>query len=140
MSNLCTAESYTGPIEAHLARGRLEAEGIPAFVIHEHHIWANWTLSQALGGIKLQVPVAELERARLVLDHHREGRYAQPLDELFADLPRDVCARCGSAQLATRFRIGPLLLVFATLFTLSIIFPVRRDRHRCVACGHAWAR
>ena len=55
MAEFVTIASFTSPLEAHMARGRLEAEGIPAFIAHENHIWAEWFLSNALGGVKVQV-------------------------------------------------------------------------------------
>ena len=65
--------AYSNPLEAHLAKGRLEAEGIPASLAHEHHVWANWVYSQAPGGVKVQVPAEYAERAARVLDAHNRG-------------------------------------------------------------------
>lgn len=48
---LVTIERCTDPIQAHTLLGRLEAEGIRAFVAHEHHVWANWFMSDALQGV-----------------------------------------------------------------------------------------
>lgn len=45
MPTFKTVDSYTSPIDAYLAKGRLEAEGIPAFVAHDNHVWANWMYS-----------------------------------------------------------------------------------------------
>ena len=59
---LITVATFTDPLEAHIVRGRLEAEHIECFVMHEHHIWANWFLSTALGGVKLQVRPEDVRR------------------------------------------------------------------------------
>ena len=53
--------------EAHILRGRLEAEGIPAFVQHEHHVTLDWFISNALGGVRLQMPVEHAQAAIDVL-------------------------------------------------------------------------
>lgn len=37
--------AYTNSIEAHLARRRLEAECVPTFTCHEHHIWGKESAS-----------------------------------------------------------------------------------------------
>ena len=46
--------------------GLLQAEGITAFVAHEHHIGNNWPLSTALGWTKVQVLPEELGRPGLL--------------------------------------------------------------------------
>ena len=61
--HLVTVGSYTDPIQAHIAGGRLESEGIPVVIADEHLIWGNWMLSNALGGVKLQVPFSRAEQA-----------------------------------------------------------------------------
>jgi len=52
---LTTIASYSFPYEAHIARAKLESEGIPAFVADEHTISMQWLYSNALGGVRLQV-------------------------------------------------------------------------------------
>ena len=46
MPELVTIERFTTPWEAHVSRGLLESEGIPASLADEHQIWANGTLSK----------------------------------------------------------------------------------------------
>ena len=64
------ASFHTIP-EAAVARGRLEAEGIPCMVADEHLVQADWLYAIALGGIRLRVPAAQASRARCILatDH-----------------------------------------------------------------------
>jgi putative signal transducing protein len=60
--------SFTGTGEAAIARGMLEAEGIPAVLRNEHLVAIAWPLSQATGGVSLAVPARDAERARRLLD------------------------------------------------------------------------
>ena len=53
--------------EAHAIRVRLESEGIPVFLFDEFTITMDWLLSNAIGGVKVQVPDPFLERARTIL-------------------------------------------------------------------------
>ena len=138
MARLVTVGSFTGPIEAHLAKGRLEAEGIPAFVAHEHHVWANWVYSNALGGIKIQVPAEAADQAEAILREHTGGEYESALGEEFADIKDNSCPYCGSNDFKSQIPIAPLLLVILTLGLLSIIFPLRRENHTCLKCGSKW--
>ena len=64
---LVTVAVFVSPHEAGMAKGELEAYGIPAYVADEFAIGANPLLSNALGGIKVQVPAPFVEEARKVL-------------------------------------------------------------------------
>lgn len=52
---------------AHIAKGSLEAEGIPCHIADEHLVQTDWLYSIAVGGIKLQVDEEFAERALAVL-------------------------------------------------------------------------
>lgn len=64
---LVTVASYWLPYEAHLARSKLEAEGIPAALADEHTIEAQWLFSNALGGVKVMVHPLYADAARAIL-------------------------------------------------------------------------
>lgn len=138
MAKLVTVGTFTGPIEAHLAKGRLEAEGIPAFVAHEHHIWANWGFSHALGGVKLQVVSENAAQAEAILKEQIEGKYEAALKEEFPDIKDNACPKCGSKDFKNSIPFGLLVLVVLSLGLLAIIFPVRRENHTCLKCGSTW--
>lgn len=53
--------------EAHIALGRLEAEGINAWLADEHLVQTDWLYSIAVGGIKLQVNSEDAARASAIL-------------------------------------------------------------------------
>jgi len=59
--------SFGLPWEAHLAKARLEAEGIRAVLLDEQAISANPFYSPALGGVKLAVAAPDAARAREIL-------------------------------------------------------------------------
>ena len=65
---LVTVRSFWTEVEAHLAKNRLEAEGIPAFLADETTVSTAWHLGNAVGGVKLQVAEPDAERATVVLD------------------------------------------------------------------------
>jgi hypothetical protein len=138
MGELITVGAFTGPLEAHLAKGRLETEGIPAVVAHENHVWAAWMYSQALGGVKIQVARENAARARRVLASHVNGEYASALKQEFPDLRENACPACAAADFTSTVRLSAVLLIALTLGTVGIIFPLRRDRHRCRRCGARW--
>jgi hypothetical protein len=65
--NLVTVAKCSLPGEAHAIRVRLESEGIPVFLFDEFTIAMDWLLSNAIGGVKVQVSDYDLERAREIL-------------------------------------------------------------------------
>jgi uncharacterized protein (UPF0212 family) len=138
MSRFITVGAYNNPLEAHLAKGRLEVEGIPAYLAHEHHVWANWVYSQALGGVKVQVSAENAEDAVKILDAHNKGEFEESLEEIVPDIDENICPRCGSRKFQSKFPAGMIILVLLTLGLLSVIFPPRREHHTCVQCGFNW--
>lgn len=65
--SLRVVSSFASPLEAELAKGRLEAAGIPAALSDQHTVSIAWHLSQAVGGVKVKVAEEDEERAREVL-------------------------------------------------------------------------
>jgi hypothetical protein len=131
---MVTLESFTSPWDAHIVRALLESEGIPATVAHEGHIGLNWALSQALGGVKLQVPEAFAERAQQVLADYHAGKFEAALEEE-QHLPPDACTSCGSRDLQPIPAMPALALLAAFFAFFGVIFPPARAAKRCRACG-----
>ncbi len=73
--------SFTDPLEAQIALGRLQAEGIRAHLDDGHTTIANWEWRLAIGGAKLRVPAAQADEARSVLAALDAGEYALDADE-----------------------------------------------------------
>jgi Flp pilus assembly protein TadD len=65
--HLTTIVSSNYPVNLHILKGRLEAEGIPAFIADEEVITLYWLYATALGGAKLQVWRQDAERAAGIL-------------------------------------------------------------------------
>lgn len=67
MADFVTVAVFVNPHEMAVYRARLEWEGIECFAKDENVVSAHPFYSAAVGGIKLQVPPADLERARELL-------------------------------------------------------------------------
>jgi len=72
--------SFDNYIPAHLLLGRLEDEGINAWLKDEHTVTIDPLLTNAVGGIKLMVHVAQVDRAKALLAEW-ERASGQPLQE-----------------------------------------------------------
>lgn len=125
---MTTIAAFSKPEEAHLLRTRLEAVGIPAFVQDENIVQLNWLYSNAIGGVRVQVPDGEVDAAREFLD---------------ADAPRPapdavsvVCPACGSHDTAPDERARRLAFLSILLLHFPAVFP--RRRWRCASCRHSF--
>ena len=127
--------THTNPVEAHIVRGRLEAEGLVCAVLFEHHIWAKWSLSVALGGVRLVVPSNSASDAHEVMRKINSGEYERLLieEQGLSKLP---CPKCGSTNTAPH--IWPWKLALAFIFTVSLPIPYTSHLHSCDDCMHSW--
>lgn len=78
---LVTLTSYLTAAEAHILRARLEVDDIPAFVVDEHLVTANWFLSIAIGGVRVQVPQALFQQASIILQEVESEKLTKRTDE-----------------------------------------------------------
>lgn len=62
-----TVATYDNDMEAGYYQAMVEAEGIPVVVSDREVVAVEWQIHGAVGDIKLQVPLAEAERAREIL-------------------------------------------------------------------------
>lgn len=132
---LRTVSVHGSLIEAQIIRGRLECEGITAFVAFEHHIWANWLILIALGGARIQVPSGSTTTAAEVLTAIRAGEFEAALHEAGHTEEWSPCPRCGSASLS--HLAWPKRIAFLGL-VLGLTLPYTRLLTRCDSCAHRW--
>ncbi|MCW8884986.1 MAG: DUF2007 domain-containing protein [Motiliproteus sp.] len=125
---MVTIACFSLPIDAQIARAKLESEGIPAYVADEHTINMQWLYSDAMGGVRLQVPTSCVERARSLLQETNA-------DELVSDIDNSTpcCPFCGSQNLQAitegkRMAFGAFLLIGFPLWPF-------RHKQQCSNCG-----
>lgn len=128
---LVTIAQYRDLPEAGLAKSRLEAAGILCFLDNEYMVGLNWLYSNALGGVKLNVPEENAEEAREIIDEITEP-IAIDSEGL---LPDSACPACGATEIETKNYTRK----FAAL-TLLISLPMLLfwKRYSCKICGHRW--
>ena len=78
MDEFVTIATYDKSIDAHIALGRLAAEGIEAVLFDEQMVQMDWLYSIAVGGIKLRVARSDANAALQVL----ETDYSHALDDV----------------------------------------------------------
>jgi hypothetical protein len=76
LGNLYILTRAFDPTEAHLLRGLLESEGIPAFVADGNIVQNNQFLTIAVGFVRVLVPESRFEEALALLKRFRAGEFA----------------------------------------------------------------
>lgn len=125
---LVTVARFQHVLQAHVARTKLEAAGIGAFVADENIVTVNWLWVNLVGWVRLQVRQSDATRARRVLAR-------QPYDpRRRKSNPR--CPQCRSfdvyyARYAMRW-------VYLTFLILRMPLPIPKRKWICRNCGYEW--
>lgn len=118
---MVTVASFEDRLEALMARGALEAEGLHAVVLGEHH-----------GPIRLDVPADEADLARSIL-HADRSRDIDLMDSEGGSTDAiPTCSACGSASIQQASASLLSTIVFAMMGGRP------RRRWTCLTCGARW--
>lgn len=135
MNDFVTIATYDDYLSANFEKQKLLEHGIDCYLADENTVTIQWTLKNALGGIKLRVPALQTEEAIKVLNEKRE---ALPVDFKLEETENDlICPNCGSNNTATEKYSKSI----AGWTWLIIGFPITATpikHHRCFYCGHKW--
>ncbi|MBN1657459.1 MAG: hypothetical protein JXA93_03610 [Anaerolineae bacterium] len=123
-SGLVAIRIFAFPSEAEIARGRLEADGIPAVVTGTDIATAHWMLSNGTGGVKLCVRREDARDALAVLN------WDQDVIE-----PDVHCPACGSGDV--RHEKYDMRRVHLAIM-LKLPLRVKKERWTCRRCGANW--
>jgi hypothetical protein len=129
---LVTIRQFRDLPEALLAKGSLESAGIECFLADENLVRLDWFISNFIGGIKLNVHVADAANAQKLLDEPiLEGLYVQGIG--LYEQPR--CPKCNSLDVNFQELDRPIAYMSAFL---RVPMPVQRKGWRCHGCDAEW--
>ena len=132
LQQLGTVRQFRDLPEALLAKGCLESVGIECFLGDENLVRLDWFISNFIGGIKLNVKVADVENARKLLDEPiLEGIYVDGVG--LYEQPR--CPNCQSLDVNFKELNRPIAYMSAFL---RVPLPVQRRAWRCHSCDAEW--
>ena len=127
--------AFTSVHEATLAQSVLGGAGINVVLDDEHIVSMQWTLSNAVGGVKVLVAADRVEEAWQVLAN--EGLVdPEDIDQMLEGmpaLPGDACSACGSDQFDSVLPAKSLVVL--TWFLLGFPVGIPRRRRYCRRCG-----
>lgn len=133
---LVTLRSYRDPIDAELAKTRLESWGIHATIVDQHLASIQWLYSNAIGGVKVLVEQSDLEAAReALLDASGSEPPQTPPERVPAPSRGEACPACGARETRPS-RLQRNAAALSLLTNLPLVALQRR--WVCAACGHSW--
>lgn len=125
-----TVGQYQDLPEALISRAVLEEAGIRSFLSDENTVSVNWGISNAVGGIRLQVAAEDEAEARAVLSQPAPERF--PTDS--GEFVQPVCPTCGSTDVMANDHERK---VPAGSIPVNIPLP-HQVEWRCLQCDAVW--
>ncbi|MBW8361120.1 MAG: DUF2007 domain-containing protein [Kaistella sp.] len=136
MPSLVKFKYYNNSIEANRDKQILADHGLESFIANEQTIQSDWLLSQALGGIQLQVFDNDREKAEEILKNFLGNEEtALEVEHTILNPEFDfICPKCGSNHLYRDENPGGL-------FGISLLFlglPIKSKSHlyHCYHCNN----
>ena len=140
MPSLIQFKYYANSLEANRDKQILANNGLQSFIANEQTIQSDWLLSQALGGIQLQVFDNEKEKAEQILKDFLENEHTEiEVEHTISDPDFDfVCPNCGSNHLYRDENPGGLFGVSL----LFLGFPIKAPSHvyHCYHCNEEFEK
>lgn len=114
--------------DALLAKGQLDAAGIPSSLVDDNMVRMDWFYSNLIGGVKLFVKAEDEAEATEVLN--------QPIPDTFevegvGEFEQPRCPKCNSVDIS--FESLDKLPSYGSMW-LGVPIPVGANRWRCHAC------
>ncbi|MEM9142208.1 MAG: DUF2007 domain-containing protein [Bacteroidota bacterium] len=116
----CTIASFEYPADVQVLKGKLESEGIPVFLRDEHTLNSDPLISNAIGGVRLQVYKKDKEQAHAIYDQIR----AYALDDEGNPI---TCPNCKAQKSEAYYERKGL---FHKLFPFF-----EKRKYKCLNCG-----
>jgi len=134
MNSLVSIASYSNSLQANIVKGRLLAENIPATLANEQYINADWLLSNALGGVQIQVPAEYEQQARELIESIDNGQFDVSDDNKIDQL---LCPVCQSEDIQSNNIFWKTSFIVTN--TLHIPLPFSQHAYSCKQCQHEWS-
>lgn len=133
--DLVTVASFDTATEAHLARAKVEADGVPAFIVGADSMQMNPMFTFYPGmQVHLQVRRMDMDRAQELLSRDHD-EIASPESGF------DSCPRCGSHHIERTRITNRTYLAWGYIFVpVAILLGLLNRGWRCRECGNRWGR
>jgi DNA-directed RNA polymerase subunit RPC12/RpoP len=128
---LITFMTFDNGFQAHLLKCTLADHGIESHVIDENIVTLNPLYNNLIGGIKLMISSADIEKAQQILKQKELTPLTNDQDEILR------CPKCNSERIETNFKsVRSVKSFFAILIAmLTVTYPMHVDYlYYCLDC------
>lgn len=127
--NFVTLQVFQYSSEAQIIKGRLESEGIPVVLRDEFTIDTDPFLSQAIGGVKLQVVKKDEAKAREILEEISTYSFDDAGEAMH-------CPNCNSTKIDYVTTVRDTKTIAAFLVSILVVaLPIyTKYEYRCEEC------
>ena len=126
---------FREPSLAYLAKTKLEAEGITAFLFDEHLVNIQWLYSEAIGRVKLAVPKPEADEALKIITENNSDLLIEADASIIPPRDSNNCPKCKSEAIVLK-KASRKAAAFSLLLGFPFIF--FKKRYQCQQCGYEW--
>ena len=136
MSKLIRIKYYENSIEANRDKQILAENRIESFIANEQTIQSDWLLSQAIGGLQLQVFEENVEKAKEILQNFEENEeVALEVEHTIENPEYDfTCPKCGSNHIYQYEKPDGIFGVSWLLLGFPVKVP--SSKYICYYCGN----
>lgn len=131
---LVTLWRYRDLPEALVARAKLDSQEIWCVLADDNIVRLNWFLSNAVGGIMLQVANDEAQLALELLGEEIPESFSA--EEVGEEYRQPGCPNCGSRDVSFETVNREVGLLFLWFLSLPVWIP--RSSWKCADCGRRW--
>ncbi len=124
---MITVARFSTTEEAHLFRLQLASGGVEAFILDEYVIQMDWLISNAIGGVRVQIFEEDLEHCKQIVQEEP----VEPDANISA-----ACPFCGSEK--TTQKNLTRRLSFLSMFIIGCPLPVSKNYFICKSCAKSW--
>src|SRR5215471_9304891 len=134
MPELVTLWRYRDLPEALVAKSKLDSADLWCFLADVNMVYLDWFMSNAIGGVRLQVLDADADDAMALLGEEIPASLST--GDVGEEYWQPSCPTCGSRDVAFEpFRKG-IALVFLSFTRLPVWIPEKL--WKCEDCRHEW--
>jgi hypothetical protein len=141
---IVTLWRYRDLPEAWVAKSKLDSEKVWCFLADQEIVRLDWFLSNAVGGVRLQVADDEVQIAMELLSEEIPASFSA--DEVGEEYRQAECPRCGSRDvslvtMAKKLAFLLLCLLYLPASVLALLAMAQwvfTKPWRCEDCRHDW--
>lgn len=144
MNDWVTIMTFTYPQDSYIIQGALESDGIETFLKDELTIQVDNFLSNAIGGVQLQVKKDQVDRAKEILKSN--GYFDKPEEQNSQpnkirkiskqNHDSSICPFCNSDNIGKVKR--PRFILVLLILLVYMPFPFFKRHYQCFDCKEEW--